>query len=109
MRLDPRQNRVEFTRFQLDFPSRRHRQIKLSSLKTLRKKTHSSFYYNGVQVGALARYQLGMALLRGGKKAEAEKYFEEIRSSYPEAIDHSGMLLVKLMDRIVNNQSTKKK
>lgn len=57
------------------------------------------FYFDGVQVGAFARYLLGKELLKNGKKADAEKYFEEIRISYPEAINHKKERLVDLIKK----------
>ncbi len=57
------------------------------------KNYSDCYYYDGVQVGAFARYRLGVALLAGGKKSEAERWFTELKVLYPEAIDHTGKLL----------------
>ncbi|OAI57867.1 hypothetical protein AYO47_07365 [Planctomyces sp. SCGC AG-212-M04] len=53
-----------------------------------------SYYGNGVQVAAFARFLLAHDYLGRGKMDEAKALFEEIRKSYPEAVDHSGNLLV---------------
>jgi TolA-binding protein len=59
---------------------------------------HGDCYYgNGVQVGAFARYVLGHTYLDQGKKAEAQKLFDEIRANYSNALTHSGDSLVAVM------------
>jgi tetratricopeptide (TPR) repeat protein len=52
------------------------------------------YYGNGVQVGAFARLLLGHVYLRSGKADLAKKLFDEIRTDYPDAVDHSGRSLV---------------
>lgn len=52
-------------------------------------------YGDGVQVGAYARFALGKLLEKDGKKEEAQKYFNELKTSFPNAIDHSGNLLIE--------------
>lgn len=52
-------------------------------------------YGDGVQVGAYARFVLGKLLEKDGKKEEAQKYFNELKTSFPNAIDHSGNLLIE--------------
>lgn len=52
-------------------------------------------YGDGVQVGAYARFALGKLLEKDGKKEEAQKYFSELKTSFPNAIDHSGNLLIE--------------
>ena len=66
-------------------------QIKL--LEEAIEKHGGSYYLNGVNVGAYARLYLGMRLKRDGKDDEAAKLFEELRTSFPDAIDHDGRLL----------------
>lgn len=56
-------------------------------------KYSSSYYQNGVNVGAYARLYLGMRNKKDGKDKEAAALFEEIRTTYPDAIDHKGQLL----------------
>ncbi|HVJ86481.1 MAG TPA: DUF3138 family protein [Caulifigura sp.] len=53
-----------------------------------------SYYGDGVQVASFARFLLAHDFLKRGKADEAKALFEEIRSKYPDAIDHSGNLLV---------------
>ena len=52
------------------------------------------WYGNGVQVGAYARFYLGQVYQEAGKKEEAKKLFDQIRTSYPDAIDHRGNKLI---------------
>ncbi|MDF7806474.1 tetratricopeptide repeat protein [Pontiellaceae bacterium B12219] len=51
------------------------------------------YYGNGVNVGAYARLYLAMRYNKEGKTEAAEKLFEQIRTSYPDAVDHKGQLL----------------
>ena len=50
-------------------------------------------YTNGVQVGPYARLYLAMRHKKDGKNKDAAKLFEEIRTHYPDAVDHKGQLL----------------
>jgi hypothetical protein len=50
-----------------------------------------------VQVGPYARYLLGKLYLRQGLDEKAKTLFDEIRTLFPESIDHEGRLLVKLI------------
>jgi len=52
------------------------------------------FFGDGVQVGAFARFLLGNVYLQKGNAEAANELFEELRTNYPEAIDHSGNSLV---------------
>lgn len=52
------------------------------------------YYGNGVQVGAYARLLLGQVYQEAGKTAEAKALFDEIRKSFPHAIDHKGEPIV---------------
>lgn len=65
----------------------------LRLLKQAIEKHSSCFYPSGVQVGAYARLYLGMRYKRDGKDAEARKLFDELRTAYPDAVDHKGQLL----------------
>ena len=49
-----------------------------------------SYYGDGVQVGAYARFCLAKYYLQIGKKDEATALFDEIRKDYADAIDHRG-------------------
>ncbi|MEA2069328.1 MAG: hypothetical protein U9P12_09015 [Verrucomicrobiota bacterium] len=61
-------------------------------------KHNGCFYANGVQVGAYARLYLGMRHKKDGKDEEAATLFEEIRTTYPNAIDHKGQLLTSHLE-----------
>ncbi|MDZ8118654.1 tetratricopeptide repeat protein [Pontiella agarivorans] len=55
---------------------------------------HGTCYFlNGVNVGAYARLYLGMRYKKEEKNEKAAKLFEEIKSRYPDAVDHKGQLL----------------
>ncbi|WP_372798819.1 tol-pal system YbgF family protein [Pontiella sp.] len=51
------------------------------------------FYASGVNVGAYARLYLGLRYYRDDKKEQAAKWFEDLKTNFPEAIDHKGQLL----------------
>jgi hypothetical protein len=55
------------------------------------------FYGDGVQVGAYARFLLAGDYQNNGETEKAKALFSEIKSKYPDAIDHSGKLLVDLI------------
>jgi hypothetical protein len=55
------------------------------------------YYGDGVQVGAYARFCLAHVYRDAGDSSKADRLFAEIRTDYPEAIDHSGRLLSTLM------------
>ncbi len=57
------------------------------------EKFSGCFYGNGVNVGAYARLYLAMRYKKEGKNEKAAELFEEIRTNYPNAIDHKGNLL----------------
>ena len=52
------------------------------------------FYGDGAQVGALARFFLAQDYQSHGDTQKAQALFDEIKTKYPGAIDHSGNLLV---------------
>ena len=57
------------------------------------------FYANGVQVGAYARlYYLAMRHKRDGNDKKAARLFQEIRTDFPNAIDHNGQLLTSHLE-----------
>ncbi|HEV2294299.1 MAG TPA: hypothetical protein VGR35_10605 [Tepidisphaeraceae bacterium] len=66
-------------------------------LKRAAEEYGDCFYRNGVQIGAYARYLLGHHYREQGKTADAERIFDEIRKSYPEAITPSGEVLVAVL------------
>jgi len=65
----------------------------LGYLKQAIEKYGNCYYSNGVQVGAYARLYLAMRHKRDGQNKDAAKLFEEIRTRYPDAVDHKGQLL----------------
>ena len=52
------------------------------------------FYGDGVQVGVYARFLLAQDYKGQGETEKAKALFDEIKSKYPDAIDHRGNLLV---------------
>lgn len=66
-------------------------------LKTAIADHADSFYGNGVQVGALARFYLAHDYVKAAKKDEAKRLIEELKRDYPDAISHSGELLSRHM------------
>lgn len=61
-------------------------------------QTHGDCWFGfGVQVGAMARYHLVNILMETGKKEEAEKYREELKTLFPDAIDGNGRLISELL------------
>ncbi len=57
------------------------------------------YYGDGVQVGAYARYYLAYYYKENGQKEKMKELFEEIKSKYPDAINHKGRLLSDLMNK----------
>ena len=55
------------------------------------------WYGDGVQVGALARYELAVLLVRSGRASEADPLEAELRTLFADAVDHRGALLVDLL------------
>lgn len=58
------------------------------------EKFNDCFYGDGVQVGAYARFLLAQYYRSNEEPNKAAALFEEIRTKYPNAIDHGGNLLV---------------
>jgi hypothetical protein len=56
------------------------------------------FYGDGAQVGAYARFVLWYRYRNDGEKEKAAKLAEEIRTDYPDAIDHRGRNVVALLE-----------
>jgi hypothetical protein len=67
-------------------------------------KYNDCFYGDGVQVGVYARFLLAQDFQASGEPAKAKSLLNEIKSKYPDAVDHSGNLLV---DSINANKNLK--
>jgi len=63
-------------------------------LKIAIEKYNDSFYGDGVQVGAYAKFLLAKLLMSENQKDEAANLFEDLRTNYKDAIDHKGNLLL---------------
>jgi len=59
------------------------------------ERFNDCFYGDGVQVGVYARFLLAQYYTSKGKKDEAAALYTEIKTKYPEAVDHSGNLLIE--------------
>jgi Tetratricopeptide repeat len=70
-------------------------------LKLGMDKYANTFYGDGVQVGAYARYTLGMVDKEQGNMDEARKVFDEMIKKYPDAIDHHGDSLAKAVEDVM--------
>lgn len=87
----PRANRTGCAVLAMAQAAEGSKQIKL--LQDAMGKYGTSYYQNGVNVGAYARLYLGMRHKKDGEDAKAEQLFGELRTTYPDAIDHKGQLL----------------
>jgi len=58
------------------------------------EKYNDCMYGDGVQVGALARFLLVQLYKSSNDEEKAEALENEIRTKFPDAVDHSGKLLV---------------
>ena len=65
-------------------------------------KYHDCFYRDGVQVGVYARFLLAGDLKQNGEAAKSKALLDEIKSKYPDALDHSGNLLVDSINANMN-------
>jgi tRNA A-37 threonylcarbamoyl transferase component Bud32 len=63
-------------------------------LQDCTSKYDGCFYGDGVQVGAFARFLLIQDYQSQGAPDKAEALINEIKAKYPDAIDHSGRLLL---------------
>ena len=57
-------------------------------------KYNDCFYGDGVQVGVYARFLLAQDFRSNGERAKSDTLLNEIKSKFPDAVDHSGNLLV---------------
>jgi len=58
------------------------------------------WYGNGVQVGALARVHLAAHYAETNRRDEAAALAEEVRKSFPDAVDHTGGSLIEVLQRM---------
>lgn len=65
-----------------------------TSLRECIEKYNDCFYGDGVQVGAYARFLLAEDYRNQGDEKKAAALYSEIRTTYPDALDHRGNLLV---------------
>jgi TolA-binding protein len=56
------------------------------------------FYGDGAQVGPYARFMLAEDYKSNGETEKAKALYDEIKAKYPDAIDHSGKLLVDIIN-----------
>jgi hypothetical protein len=73
-------------------------------LKQAIEKFSDCYYLNGVQVVPWARALLGYYYQENGRADEATKLFEEVKKNHPDAIDHQGRFLVKLIEADATTQ-----
>ena len=66
-------------------------------LKLAIEKHENAWYGDGAQVGALARFQLARLSWQASKQDEARALAQEIRTKFPDAVDHNGRKLVDLL------------
>ena len=69
------------------------------------EKFNDCFYGDGVQVGAYARFLLAEDYRRKGEQNKAAALDNEIKTKYPDAIDHGGNLLVNNLKGIHGSPS----
>ena len=58
------------------------------------EKFNDCYYGDGVQVGAYARFLLAEDYRSKGEQEKAAALYSEIKTKYPDAVDHGGRLLV---------------
>ncbi len=63
------------------------------------QKYDDCYWGDGVQVGPFARFFLANCYKNTGQNDKAEALYTEIKDNYPDSIDHSGQLLVDLMNK----------
>ena len=68
-------------------------------LKKAIKSFNDCWYGDGVQVGPYARLLLAHHYARKNKAEAAAKLAAELKTNYPEAIDHQGRLLIELLPK----------
>ena len=71
-----------------------HGNEQIAYLKQAMADHSDCFYGDGVQVGAYARFVLARVDLKEAEREKAKTPFDEIRSSYADAVDHEGRSLL---------------
>jgi tetratricopeptide (TPR) repeat protein len=66
-------------------------------LKQAIEKHGDAWYGDGTQVGPFARFQLARLYWQASKQEEARALAQEIRTKFPDAVDHNGRKLVDLL------------
>ncbi|MFA7172019.1 MAG: tetratricopeptide repeat protein [Kiritimatiellia bacterium] len=72
---------------------------KESYLKLAIKDFGDCYYGSGVQVGAYARLYLAYYYKETGRAKEAQALFDEIRTNFPDAVNHKGKLLINMLPK----------
>ena len=84
----PDLNRTGCATLYLAQSARGDERVKL--LQTAIDKYSDCFYLNGVQVGAFARFLLAHHYREAGDAEKAKELFGQLRTGFPDAIDHRG-------------------
>lgn len=58
------------------------------------KEFNDCWFSDGVQTGAYARYLLGLYYMEKKQDLKADLLFKQIRTVFPDAVDHNGDLLI---------------
>ena len=95
LRRFPKANPTGCVQYLLALDSARQKRIRL--LKQVIQNYDDCWFGSGVQIGAMARYHLINILMETGKKEEAEKYREELKTSFPDAIDGTKKRISELL------------
>lgn len=67
-------------------------------LKQAIEKYSDCFYGDGVQVGPYAKLLLGSLYFKNGDKKQALKLFKEVKTKFPDAMDHRGINLASMIN-----------
>lgn len=62
-------------------------------------KYDDCYWEDGVQVGPFARFNLAWHYKHAGQNDKAEALYKEIKDNYPDSIDHTGQLLVDVINK----------
>lgn len=74
--------------------------IQEKKLKQAIEEYSDCFYGDGTQVGPYAKFCLAMAYLKSKKKVQAVALFNEIKTKFPDAINHRGRNLASIIKNI---------